>query len=335
MSSSAGSDSGGGGNDMQVSGAEAAYSKEKGISTAADTKISNTSFSRRNEAKDNRIDYATDDGNLNIVNIGYGDNEVDPRLAEATLGPDTSTVGIMNQTGNIQDIVSGNSSDIRDYSSSEIEKGYTDEGQILANVNGTYMTKADMYNSGIIEKDPITGKDVMGRNKIDPETGELVRADLTFAEHMANAPIKFPPLLAALYGGAKNLQEYLANRNFMGYNEAGQRGKLGNASDMSMDRTPLNTGDSGRDEMNFQTPSLAFAVGNTTPTASMVDNYFSSLNTSGVQTAYDDAKSNLNMILTPLSSQFGYSASPYGAYSMTNLADNPFNIPYMKDRGLI
>ena len=45
MGSRSGSDSGGGGNDMQVSGMEAALSTEKGISTAADTRISNTSFS--------------------------------------------------------------------------------------------------------------------------------------------------------------------------------------------------------------------------------------------------------------------------------------------------
>ena len=45
MSGGGGSSSdGGGGNDMQVSGAEAAYSQEKGISTAADTRISNTSL---------------------------------------------------------------------------------------------------------------------------------------------------------------------------------------------------------------------------------------------------------------------------------------------------
>ena len=46
MSSGAGSGSGGGGgNDMQVSGAEAFYSSEPGISTAADTRVSKTSFS--------------------------------------------------------------------------------------------------------------------------------------------------------------------------------------------------------------------------------------------------------------------------------------------------
>ena len=37
MGSRSGSDSGGGGNDMQVSGMEAALSTEKGISTAGDT----------------------------------------------------------------------------------------------------------------------------------------------------------------------------------------------------------------------------------------------------------------------------------------------------------
>ena len=49
MGSRSGSDSGGGGNDMQVSGMEAALSSEKGISTAADTRVSNTSFSRGND----------------------------------------------------------------------------------------------------------------------------------------------------------------------------------------------------------------------------------------------------------------------------------------------
>ncbi len=44
MSGGGGSGSDGGG-DMQVSGAEAAYSTEKGISTHADTRVSRDSFS--------------------------------------------------------------------------------------------------------------------------------------------------------------------------------------------------------------------------------------------------------------------------------------------------
>jgi hypothetical protein len=73
--------------------------------------------------------------------IGYGAGQVDPRLAQATLVADTSNVGIAAPN----------------YSSSEIEKGYTDTGEILSNVNGKSMTKADMYNTGIIAKDPVTG----------------------------------------------------------------------------------------------------------------------------------------------------------------------------------
>jgi len=41
------------------------------------------------------------------------------------------------------------------------------------------------------------------------------------------------------------------------------------------------------------------------------------------------------MTLTPLSSQFGYSQAPYGGFTATNLANNPYNIDYLKTRGLI
>lgn len=328
MGSSSGSDSGGGGNDMQVSGAEAVYSKEKGISTAADTRVSNTSFSRSNDeiVGRNEIDYVDNQGNLQTTTIGYGEGQIDPGLAQARLGADTSTVGM----------------GVESYSDSEIEKGYTDEGQILANVNGTYMTKSEMYNKGIIEKDPATGRDVMGRNTVDPETGELVRTDLSFKEHLANSPVKFSPLLSLLYAGSKNLQEYNAKKNFMGFNEAGQRGKLGNAAlgygaSNNNDRTtPINTGDSDRDNMNFVTPALSYAVGNTIPNASMVNKYqFSNPNMSDVQKSYDQAKANLNMTLTPNTQQFGYSDPPYGGYTMADLSNNPYNIDYLKKRGLI
>ena len=325
MGSSSGSDSGGGGNDMQVSGAEAVYSKEKGISTAADTRISNTSFTRDDRGS-NEIDYVDNQGNLQTTTIGYGEGQIDPGLAQARLGADTSTVGM----------------GVESYSDSEIEKGYTDEGQILANVNGTYMTKSEMYNKGIIEKDPATGRDVMGRNTVDPETGELVRTDLSFKEHLANSPVKFSPLLSLLYAGSKNLQEYNAKKNFMGFNEAGQRGKLGNAAlgygaSNNNDRTtPINTGDSDRDNMNFVTPALSYAVGNTIPNASMVNKYqFSNPNMSDVQKSYDQAKANLNMTLTPNTQQFGYSDPPYGGYTMADLSNNPYNIDYLKKRGLI
>ena len=168
MGSRSGSDSGGGGNDMQVSGAEAAYSTEKGISTAADTRISNTSFSRSNDeiTGRNEIDYVERDpvtgestGRVLTTTIGTGAGQVDPGLAQARLGADTSMVGKGVET----------------YSDREIERGYTDEGDALANVNGKYMTKAQMYSTGIIAKDPETGEDVMGDYTVDPETQEIVQ----------------------------------------------------------------------------------------------------------------------------------------------------------------
>ena len=205
MSGGGGSSSDGGGRDMQVSGAEAAYSTEKGISTAADTQISDRSFSG---------------GGGDGPSYGYGEGKVDPGFQQANTSPraDTSTVGIA-------------APDTK-YSDSEIEKGYTDTGEKLANVNGTYMTKQQMYNTGIIEKDPTTGEDVQGRYTVNPNTGELQRTDLPFAEHWANAPeaLKFSPMLRFLYASGKNIGEYFQKKNFQGYNEAGLRGAKGNAA---------------------------------------------------------------------------------------------------------
>ena len=175
----AGADGGGGG-DMQVSGAEAAYSTEKGISTHADTRVSRSSFSP-----------------------GGGDGPQDRGGVHDTgpqLGPDTSTVGIAAPS----------------YSSSEVEKGYTNTGEKLHNVNGTMMTKGQMYSTGVIEKDPVTGEDKQGRYRVNPNSGELERADLSFKEHWANRPdsIKWSPTLSLLYAGGKNIGEWFSNKNW-------------------------------------------------------------------------------------------------------------------------
>ena len=84
MSGGGGSGSDGGGGDMQVSGAEAAYSQEKGISTHADTRVSRESFSP-----------------------GGGDGPQDRGGVHDTglqLGPDTSTVGIAKEEYSPQEI---------------------------------------------------------------------------------------------------------------------------------------------------------------------------------------------------------------------------------------
>ena len=90
------------------------------------------------------------------------------------------------------------------------------------------------------------------------------------------------------------------------------------------------------------TPYAPYVITDTTPQQSMVQDYFSGLNlgqsiSSGLQTDYNNAKNNISSILgiTPLSQQFGYSTQPYGLLSSTNMASNPFNIDYLRTRGLI
>ena len=185
MSGGGGSGSDGSG-DMQVSGMEAAVSKEAGISTHADTRVSRDSFS---------------------PGVGPSEDRGGVHDTRPALGPDTSTVGIAAPT----------------HSASEIEKGYTDRGEKLSNVGGKYMTKSQMYSTGVIEKDPKTGKDVQGRYRVNPNSGEFERTDLSFGEHWANRPnaIKYSPALSLLYAGGKNISEIFKNKGFKGYNEAG------------------------------------------------------------------------------------------------------------------
>ncbi len=87
--------------------------------------------------------------------------------------------------------------------------------------------------------------------------------------------------------------------------------------------------------------NLLISSGLFTPQQSMVNDYFanqpSSSISSSLQTSYNDAKSNINNILgisTP-SQQFGYSQAPYGNLSNVNMTNNPYNIDYLKQLGLI
>ena len=75
------------------------------------------------------------------------------------------------------------------------------------------------------DQDPETGKDVQGRYRVNPNSGEFERADLSFAEHWANRPdaIKFSPILSFLYATGQNLSEWMSKNAFKGYNEAGLR----------------------------------------------------------------------------------------------------------------
>ena len=241
--SGGGGSSSDGSNDMQVSGAEAAYSKEKGISTHSDTRVSRDSFS---------------------PGVGPSQDKGGVHDTRPALGVDTSTLGIAAPDP---------------HSVSEIEKGYTDDGEKLSNVNGVYMTKSEMYNTGIIEKDPETGKDVQGRYTINANTGELERTDMSFADHWKNAPdsIKYSPTLRFLYASGKNIGEWMGKKNFQGYNEAGLKG----------DSSKFETGPTGiigggdnesREMMNQLAPDAPYIVaGTTAPQSSVAGNWYKNL----------------------------------------------------------
>ena len=129
----------------------------------------------------------------------------------------------------------------------------------------------------------------------------------------------------------------------MGYSLDNPFGNLGDFFDGS---TTPNTpptefeGGGGRDFMNTVAPGLPFAIAGQVAPDSMVNQYFANQPTSGsglssdLQTSYNNAKNNISSILGT-NQQFGYSAQPYGLLSSTNMADNPFNIPYLQQRGLI
>ena len=89
-------------------------------------------------------------------------------------------------------------------------------------------------------------------------------------------------------------------------------------------------------------PQASYMVGNTTPVESQVDKWFAN-NQAGTGldpnylSTYNTAKAQIanTLGMVDTSNQFGYSATPYGGLTAQNLTTNPFNIPYMQQRGLI
>jgi hypothetical protein len=101
--------------------------------------------------------------------------------------------------------------------------------------------------------------------------------------------------------------------------------------------------DGGDQLQSYLTPIAPYLLTGATPQESQVMKYFNNMGTtqsplsSSLETSYNQAKANINNLLGvgSLQSQFGYSTQPYGGLSASNLATNPFNIPYLQQRGLI
>ena len=166
---------------------------------------------------------------------------------------------------------------------------------------------------------------------VSPEDRDSITS---FLDNYA-ANVKSNPLNLGAIGALKTLYQTQQARDMMaglpGYGFLESSGG-GNVTD---------TGGGGEQAfINNAISQLPFAMTGTTPQDSMVNQYFSNLGTSGsglssdLQTSYNNAKNNISSILGT-NQQFGYSTAPYGLLSSTNMADNPFNIPYLQQRGLI
>jgi hypothetical protein len=154
------------------------------------------------------------------------------------------------------------------------------------------------------------------------------------AEYASN-PLSF--LLSPLGTSAKVAGQTLA-ANYM----------LGNFPSFSIGGGTAPTGqmspsDGGDQLQSYLTPIAPYLLTGATPQESQVMQYFNNMGTtqsplsSSLETSYNQAKANINNLLGvgSLQGQFGYSTQPYGGLSASNLATNPFNIPYLQQRGLI
>ena len=146
-----------------------------------------------------------------------------------------------------------------------------------------------------------------------------------------------------LFPFAGNLYNKYIDATAMGYSIPNPFEGLfdgGNITPESIQNFQDKGGDEQQALINNAISQSPYDITGTTPQDSMVNQYFANQPTSGsglssdLQTSYNNAKNNISSILGT-NQQFGYSAQPYGLLSSTNMADNPFNIPYLQQRGLI
>jgi len=151
-----------------------------------------------------------------------------------------------------------------------------------------------------------------------------------------SANVKANPFMAGTIGGLTTLYQTEQAKNMLmdtpGYEFL---------NDYSVSDDGVVSGDGGSEQLtNMLVSQLPLSMTGAAPQESMVNQYFDNLNigqqplSSSLQTSYNNAKNNVSSILGT-NQQFGYSTAPYGLLSSTNLADNPFNIEYLQQRGLI
>ena len=188
-----------------------------------------------------------------------------------------------------------------------------------------------LKQQAIIQADPVFG-DPDPQVDVSPQDRDSITS---FLDNYA-ANVKANPLMGGTIGALTTLYQTEQAKNMLrdtpGYEFL---------NDYSFSDDGVVGGDGGSDRLATQLISqLPISMTGATPQESMVNQYFANLGmgqqplSSKLQTDYNNAKNNVNSILG-VNQQFGYSTTPYGLLSSTNLADNPFNIEYMTTRGLI
>ena len=149
-------------------------------------------------------------------------------------------------------------------------------------------------------------------------------------------------LSATLFPFAGNLYNAYIDATAMGYSVPNPFEGLFGSGNITPESIQNFQDQGGGGDNNFSN-NFSNIIKQMTPD-SQVNQYFDNLGTSSqsplsssLETSYNAAKANINNLLgmTPTNQQFGYSQAPYGLLSSTNMADNPFNIPYLQQRGLI
>ena len=229
---------------------------------------------------------------------------------------------------------------------SEIEKGITDKGEIINEKvqKESLVEKAfDLYQQyGLIPNALRLGGSIL--NKLGDVSKSLqnkaIAFDLQNKLEKAYQDPTFDPFTPD--ASVTQLEQDLARAKAGEYSQQEYQDTYA----PQMNQMGATTGGDGgeRAVQTALTPYAPYAITGTTPQQSMVNQYFANLGmttgsplSSNLQTSYNNAKTNVNSLLgiTPTSQQFGYSTQPYGLLSSTNLASNPFNIDYLKTRGLI
>ena len=189
-----------------------------------------------------------------------------------------------------------------------------------------------LRQQAIRQADPVFG-DPDPQVDVDPRERDSITS---FLDNYA-ANVKANPLMAGTIGALTTLYQTEQAKNMLldtpGYEFL---------NDYSISDDGSIGGDGGSDRLATQLISqLPLSMTGATPQQSMVNQYFANLGmsqgsplSSKLQTDYNNAKNNINSILG-VNQQFGYSTDPYGGLMASNLADNPFNIEYMRTRGLI